>query len=252
MPRSSAPPPPSGSSVAALRSREGWPSGSFAARLSESSCRDLLGLSVADRVPAGTVLIRQGDPSISVYLLRPVNRRAIACAKVAAVLENGHDGLLGIRVSGDIVGELGVVRSARRTATVTTCAPTLVHAIAQDIFLRFLAEHPDAWRAVSATIADRLEWANQWRLEYAAHDVLTRVARILLMLAERHGHPTPDGQDLGLPISQEELGHLIGAHRDTVVKCVALLRSRHLIKTAYRRIIITNPGGLRALAQIGS
>jgi CRP/FNR family cyclic AMP-dependent transcriptional regulator len=196
------------------------------------------------------MLIRQGEPSASVYLLRPISRRAIACAKITALLESGHEGLLGIRVSGDLVGELGVVREARRVATVTTCAPALVHVIGRNTFFRFLVKHPEAWLAVSATIADRLDWSNRWRLEFAAHDVLTRAARALVMLAERHGYPTPDGQDLGLSISQEELGRLIGAHRDAVVKCVALLRSRNLIKTGYRRIIIVNPDELRRLALI--
>lgn len=229
-----------------------WPTGTFIARLSISSRADLLSLSAPTRVPEKTVLVRQGEPSASVYLLRPIGRRAIACAKVTALLESGHEGLLGIRVSGDLIGELGVVRDARRSATVTTCAPALIHTIGRSTFLRFLAEHPDAWSAVSATIADRLEWSNRWRLEFAAHDVLTRVARALIMLAERHGYATPDGQDLGVSISQEELGRLIGARRDAVVKCVTLLRSRNLIKTGYRRIIVVNPHDLRRLGLITS
>lgn len=220
------------------------------ARLPPSSRADLLSLSTPNRVPDKTVLIRQGEPSESVYLIRPISRRAIACAKITALLESGHEGLLGIRVSGDLIGELGVVREARRSATVTTCAPALVHAIGRSTFFSFLAKYPDAWSAVSATIADRLDWSNRWRLEFAAHDVLTRVARALVMLAERHGYSTPGGQDLGLSISQEELGRLIGAHRDAVVKCVALLRFRNLVKTGYRRIIITNPDELRRLALV--
>ncbi len=244
--------PPHGTRTAAHQapgsSSEPWPTGTFIARLPPPARADLLSLSTPNRVPDKTVLIRQGEPSESIYLLRPVSRHVIACAKITALLESGHEGLLGIRVSGDLIGELGVVRGVRRSATVTTCAPALVHAIGQSTFFRFLTEHPDAWSAVSATIADRLDWSNRWRLEFAAHDVLTRVARALLMLAERHGYPTADGQDLGVSISQEELGRLIGAHRDAVVKCIALLRSRRLVKTGYRRIIITNPDNLRRLA----
>lgn len=227
-----------------------WPAGTFAAKLSRSCLSDLLKLSAPYRVPARTALIRQGEQSTSVFLLRSASYRTSACAKITALLANGHEGLLGIRVSGDLVGELGVVRATSRSATVTICAPALVHAIGQDAFLRFLSEHPDAWRAVSSAIADRLDWANQWRLEFAAHDVATRVARVLVLLAERHGHPTPEGRDLGVPISQEELGRLIGSHRDAVVKCVGILRNQNFIKTGYRRIILTNTDELRKTAQL--
>ena len=195
-------------------------------------------------------MVRQGEPSDFVYVLRSASRRSIACAKVTALLDNGHEALLGVRVTGDLIGELGVVRGAPRSATVTVCAPSLVHAFGRDDFLRFLAGHSDAWQAMSSTIADRLEWANQFRLEFAAHDVLTRVARILLVLAERHGRMTPQGLDLGVPLSQEELGLLIGAHRDAVVKAVRELRDRRVIETGYRRIIIVDLRNLRRHAHV--
>lgn len=199
---------------------------------------------------AGRILVRQGEPSDVVYVLRAARRSAIACAKVTAFLDNGHEGLLGIRVSGDVIGELGVIRDAPRAATVSICAPTLVHPIRQDAFLRFLAKHPDAWRAMSATIADRLDSANQSRLEFAGHDVLTRLCRVLVVLADRHGRPVLHGTELGVPLSQEELGHLIGARRDAIVKAVLYLRRSKILETGYRSITITDLANLRRQAQL--
>jgi CRP-like cAMP-binding protein len=158
--------------------------------------------------------------------------------------------LLGVRVSGDLIGELGVVRAAPRSATVTVCAPTVVHAFRREDFLDVLSRHPDAWLAMTSTIADRLDWANQHRLEFAGHDVLTRVARVLVLLADRHGRPVPHGLDLGVPLSQEELGRLIGAHRDAVVKAISELRGKGVIETGYRSITIIQPENLRRHAQL--
>lgn len=197
-------------------------------------------------------MIRQGEPSTFVCVLRSTRPTTIACAKITALLENGQEGLLGIRVSGDLIGELGVVRSTRRSATVTTCAPALMHAFRQDVFLNFLSQHIDAWRVISSMIADRLDWANQARLEFAGHDVLTRVSRVLAMLAERHGRPVPQGLDLGVPLSQEELGRLVGARRDSVVKALHDLRRQNIITTSYRRTIITHLDNLRRHAQLTS
>jgi CRP-like cAMP-binding protein len=194
--------------------------------------------------------MRQGEASDFVCVLKSARRGSIACAKITALLDNGHEGLLGVRVSGDLVGELGVVRAAPRSATVTVCAPTMIHAFRREDFLKLLARHPDAWLAMSSTIADRLDWANQHRLEFTGHDVLTRVARMLVLLVDRHGRPVRHGLDLGVPLSQEEVGRLIGAHRDAVVKAISELRGRNVLETGYRRITIIQPEMLRQYAQL--
>ena len=227
-----------------------WPAGTFAARLTPAACAELLNASIPRSLPTGTVVMRQGETSDFVYVLKSIRRRSIACAKITALLDNGHEGLLGVRVSGDLIGELGVVRAAPRTATVTICAPTLVHAFRREDFLDVLSRHPDAWLAMSSTIADRLDWANQHRLEFAGLDVLTRVARMLVMLADRHGRPVPHGLELGVPLSQEELGQLIGAHRDAVVKAISELRRQNVVETGYRCITIIQPRNLRRHAQL--
>ena len=194
---------------------------------------------------------RSRTPPRALLPIYPPCRDDVAL-KLHRAAGDGQEGLLGIRVSGDLIGELGVVRSTRRSATVTTCAPALMHAFRQDVFLNFLSQHIDAWRVISSMIADRLDWANQARLEFAGHDVLTRVSRVLALLAERHGRPVPQGLDLGVPLSQEELGRLVGARRDSVVKALHDLRRQNIITTSYRRTIITHLDNLRRHAQLTS
>ncbi len=216
------------------------------ARLAADSRRDLLSLSAPRAYPADAVLIRQGEPDTHVYVLRSVRRHMSTCVKVTGLLENGHEGLLAIRVSGDLVGELAFLRDVRRSATVTTCAPALVHPISREAFLSFLQSHPDAWRAISGMLADKLEWANQRRLDFGGYDVPVRLARALVALVDRHGCPTSDGYDLGVELSHAELGRLIGAGKDAASKAIAILRRRGLVRTSYRRVTVTHLDALRA------
>jgi CRP/FNR family transcriptional regulator, cyclic AMP receptor protein len=220
------------------------------ARLTEEARRDLLGLGTSRGYKAGAVLIRQGECTSHLCLLRSAKRQTSACVKVTATLENGNECLLGFSVSGDIVGELASLRGAPRSATVTTCTPAFVHRIPQETFMEFLRCRPGAWPAVGNMIADRLDWANRRRLDFASYDVPVRLARMLVELADRHGFATGDGYELRVWLSQVELGKLISAKEDAARKAMRRLREKNLVRARYRRVVITDLDGLRVFAEL--
>ncbi|UGT59298.1 Crp/Fnr family transcriptional regulator [Nocardia asteroides] len=222
--------------------------GTFMARLTPTSRKDLLGLARGNLVRAGTILIRQGDQRRHVDLLRSGSRTQSACVKVTATARNGNESLLGIRVGGDVIGELAALQGTQRSATVTTCTEALVHSITHSDFLAFLRDHPEGWEAMCRMIAGRLEWANQRRLDFAGYDVPQRLARILLELTALHGVRTGAGWELGVRLSQVEFGRLIGAKEDAASSAMRKLRSDGLVRSAYRSVLITDLEGLKLFA----
>ena len=227
-----------------------WPAGTLMARITEEARQDLLMLARPYEYADGTILIRQGDPSTHVCLLRSIRSITPACVKVTATLENGSESLLGIRVSGDLIGELAAVRGVPRSATVTTCTPALVHRIPRDGFMAFLGRHRDGWQAVSHMIADRLDWANRRRLDIAGYEVPVRLARVIVELVSRHGVQTAGGYELGVRLSQAELGKLIGAKEDAVGQAMRRLKDAGLVRSNYRRVTITKMKELREFSDL--
>ncbi|MEU6722855.1 Crp/Fnr family transcriptional regulator [Nonomuraea wenchangensis] len=224
-----------------------WPIGTFMHRLSPEERKELLALAPPSPRRAGEPLIQQGDRGGSeVYLLRSMpGQRPTACVKVTAYLETGGATMLGIRVSGDVVGELAVLRREPRSAMVTTCSPMVVHVIRAQAFTDFLDRHPAAWNALARMIADRLDWANRRRTDFAQFSVPVRVAKVLVELANRHGIDQVDGRrDLGLDLTHEEIANLIGAGKDAVFKAIRCLKDLKLIDPSHRRKIIIDPVGL--------
>lgn len=233
--------------------REPWAAGTLLARLDPELRAELLKLSPARRYPTGTVLLRQGDDATRhAFVFRGVRPQGAACVKITASLPNGTQSLLGIRLCGDIVGELAALHGSPRSATATTCSEVVAHVVQSDDFKTFLGRHPEAWTALSNTIADRLEWANQRRLDFTGYSVPVRLARILLSLTHRHGFLVEEGRALGVTLSHEELGMLIGAGRDAVGQAVAKLKRADLIRSSYRNIIITDLPGLHGYAELES
>lgn len=211
------------------------------AGLSPERQDELLALAPPRTCQADEVLVRQGEGGTNVYLLSSGVDTSFACVKVTASLSNGSESLLGIRVVGDIVGELAMLRELHRSATVTTCKPIVVHAIPQGVFQAFLDRRPDVWQAVCRMVADRLDWANRRRLDFAGYDVPVRLARVVLELRERLGQ---DSSELGVQLTQAELGRLIGAKPDAVGVAIRRLTGLGLIKWHYRRVTILDLNGL--------
>lgn len=234
----------------APRRKPRWQPGTLMSRLDQQTGDELLHLAAGQFYPPGAVLIRRGAAGTHVYLLQQAPRGMSACVKVTATSENGYDTLLGIRASGDIVGEVAVLGHRPRTATVTVCSPLVGHAIPADTFMAFLGRRPEAWKAVTLMIADRLEWANQRRIDYAARDVMVHIARVLADIVDLYGYSSPAGNELGVSLSQPELGSLVGASKESAAKAIRRLREMGVIEPRYRKIIVRDLTRLRSVAQL--
>ena len=221
-----------------------WPRGTFLERLPESIRSELLGLGVQRAYPGDHVLLRQGEHGGSIWLLLD------ALIKVTARVENGSEALLAIRVSGDVVGEMGAIDGGVRSATVTTCGRSVAHQIRGAVFVEFLRRQPDAGLTINRMMAERLRWANQRRLDFTGYETGVRLARVLVALAGRHGRPCLDGLDVGLPLTQTELGGMVGAREVTVQKALRSLASVGLVQPGHRGIIITDLPGLARYADL--
>jgi CRP-like cAMP-binding protein len=221
-----------------------WPNGTFLSLLTQPARRKLLDLGVICAFPANHRLIRQGDPGGSVWLLLD------ALVKVTASVENGSRILLAIRVSGDVIGEMAVVEGSTRSADVTTCGRAVVCHIKGAQFIEFLRQNTAASFALSQLAIQRLRWANQRRLDFAGYEAPVCLARVLLALAARHGRQHSAGVDIGVPLTQVELGGLVGAKESTVQKALREIAAHGLVQPGHRTVTITDIAGLAAFADL--
>lgn len=220
----------------------GWAPATFLGSLPPAAAEELIRLGVRRRFESGRILLWEGALEYHVVVL------VGGFVKVTTAVD-GVETLLGIRLPGDVVGEIGALTGSPRNATVTACGTVSAAIIARATFEGFLRRHPYASRQVMATIARQLTWANRRRSDFAAFPAHIRLARLLVEIAEVCGRPAPAGGiRIVVPLSQPELAAMIAIARATVQKAVHELRERQLISTAYRRITILDPAGLRRLA----
>lgn len=165
----------------------------------------------------GEALIREGAEDTHVLLLQSGK------AKVTSGQGRGLT-LLGIRVEGEIVGEMAASNGTPRTATVTACNDIEATVIPGTEWNCLLDHHPVVLKAQQWTVSRRLHSANRWRAVAGAADAKTKVALCLAELASDHGRPGWRGVVIDVALSQAELGSLVGLSERAVQKAIAALR----------------------------
>jgi CRP-like cAMP-binding protein len=199
----------------------------------------MLALGTARDYAPGTVLLWEGERSAHALVL------VKGLVKVTATSPEGHLSLLAIRTAGDLVGELASMDDEPRIATVTAAGPVRARVVGKSEFRRYLTDHPEVAIALSSSVGMKLRWATRRRIDFGAHEVHVRLARVLVELVTTYG--TGKGE-IGVPLSQPELAALVGAAEPTVHRTLAHLRKEDIVVTGYRRVVVRDRARLEAIA----
>jgi CRP/FNR family transcriptional regulator, cyclic AMP receptor protein len=197
--------------------------------------------SLPRRFDDGTPIVRQGEPSRSLYL---VTRGLV---RLSSVLPSGREVVLALIESGELFGESALLGDpspfearALGTASVLPIDAQALEAV--------VARQPATAAEVLRLLAARLRRTSGALEDALALDVGGRVSRRLHELAARYGIPGPSGVHLGITVTQEDLGRMVGASRESVNRSIRSLASRGLLHRRGRSVVIPD---LDALARAG-
>jgi CRP/FNR family cyclic AMP-dependent transcriptional regulator len=190
------------------------------------------------RFPRGDALFHQGDDPGMVLIIR------VGRIKVSVVTPDGHDVMLGYLQPGTVLGDLAALDGEPRSTTAIAIDAVEALGIPMLAFRTLLDERPGIMRALMLVSAQRLRTADRQRVEFAAYDVLGRVARRIDELAET-GTETAEGIEIDAGLSQEDLAAWTAASREAVSKALGAMRTLGWIDTRRRMIVVRDRAALR-------
>lgn len=202
----------------------------------------LLNIAGTRSYQAGEVIVAQGDRVRDVHVL--LDGRAAVVRTTA----EGREVLLALRGPGDTLGELAAFDPAPRMATVTALEALTSLVVPGDHFVGFLGQRPHAMLAMLKLLARRNRESDRRLVDTRAQDTLTRLARHLLELGARYGAASPDGLELDVPLSQQQLAAWVGVSREAVSGALRQLREQRAVATGRMRITLTDIDTLRTIA----
>jgi CRP-like cAMP-binding protein len=165
--------------------------------------------------------------------------------RIYSTSPEGSEIMLNVMEAGELFGEIAIFDGRPRTASAAAMERADLLRIHRDHFLPYVKANPDLIMGMLSLVCDRLRWASSTIEDTAFLSFPARIAKRLLFLVDHHRRP--EGHDITIPISQHDLGNMVGASRETVNKQLALWRSARILDTARGALVIRNPDALRDL-----
>ena len=190
--------------------------------------KDLVRRSLA----AGEDLIRQGDPADSMYLIK------MGSVKLWKIMEDGRVLTLDIRKAGDLLGESILLENGEYPVGATCLEPTLICGIDRKTFENMVVKFPTFGLAVIRNLSQRIEHLSGKLGALSEPSLDDRLYEVLVNVAREAGTRTSEGWEIAFPLTHEEIGFLVGAHRVSITRTLGKLRDTGRIRTSGKFLFI--------------
>jgi CRP-like cAMP-binding protein len=152
---------------------------------------------------------------------------------------------------GDVLGELAALDGGPRSADAFAVTPVRGRVLTRGCVLRLLRQTPDAALDTISVLCGRLRETSGMYTAHMLTDGQTRLARLLLRLAEKWGDALPDGRlQLAERFSQSELGDLVGLTRESVNRNMRDWEQAGVIERRGQGTILCDPVSLAQAAEM--
>ncbi len=205
--------------------------------LSESDQQNLTSLLRRKLLGKGEHLFRQGDEGTALYIIVQ-GRIKISLSKRA---DNVTLAILG---QGEFLGEMALLDELPRSADAIALEETQLYILNRKDFLSFLAGNTHTVYAILNSLSRRLRRMDDQLAEMCFLNLSARLAKQLVELAETQ-NPGGDPKACDLNISQQELGNILGASRESINKELKILRDKGVVETSRNSIRILDLEALR-------
>ncbi|HYC43630.1 MAG TPA: Crp/Fnr family transcriptional regulator [Noviherbaspirillum sp.] len=193
----------------------------------------------------GTLLHARGAEADGLYTI------ASGSVRFTRTTEDGHATTIGVLDAPSWFGEISLFDGLPRSHDGYALGPTTVLFHSRSDFKRLLDTYPAIYERFAKMLCLRLRATFDLVEEAAVAPLQQRLARRLLELA----HLKPSMLEASVtarvrevPLTQEELGHLLGKSRQSISKLLQAWEQNGLIQTKYGRISIKQPDALRKVA----
>ena len=204
----------------------------------------LVGVARTTHLEARDQLFHKGDAGSQIYVVIRGTLKALTTSA------EGDDVVFGIFGSGEVLGEIALLGSPHRTATVAAISECDLLMIDRRDFMAFLRSHPDVAIELLSVIAGRLKRVSELVEDTLFLNLPVRLAKKLMIYAGTYGEEEGATIRINLKLSQEEWGDLVGATRESINKQLRAWVEMGLVEIDHGYIVIRRLSELEKLAGV--
>jgi CRP-like cAMP-binding protein len=157
--------------------------------------------------------------------------------KLFVSLKGGKTLILQVVQSGEVLGLSATMSSRPAEYTAETLSPTQFLYVPRKDFLSLLEEHPEICISVVEVLSHQLrEAVNMIHYSSGSQPAVEKLADLLEVWVDENGEATERGIELKLPLTQEEIGQMIGVSRETVSRLLAEFEQQGILELEGSRV----------------
>lgn len=212
--------------------------------LEEHELQFLAQRAVPRHYSAGEIIFNEGDSCSGLYVIEAGNVRIFKSSAA------GREQVLAIEGAGSSIAELPVFDGGNYPASASAASDTVMLFVSKNDFQALCLEHPRVALKVLRVVGARLRRLVGIIEELSFTTVHQRLSAYLCRLAAT-GKRTPEGIEITLPTSNQELAAQIGTVRELVSRNLSRLQAQGFIHMDGRQVVIADLRSLQAEAESG-
>lgn len=210
--------------------------------LPEAVLSDLAGFCSRVEFSRGQLLFQHHDPADTLFLVE------YGRVKVYRANSAGREQILHIIEDGQSVAEVAVLAMELFPASASALVETAAIMVPRRPLLDLVAGNAEAARAMIASQAKWVRHLVDLASGLLLDDIKARLARYLVLFADRRNVPVEDGGRISLDIKKGIIAAQIGTAPETLSRNFSKLEEQNIIQREGREIIIRDAVALQALA----
>jgi len=213
--------------------------------LSDPVLASIAQLAVRKRYEPHTTVVQQSEDGGELFVIVEGHLKAVSAGA------EGRDIALSIMGPGEVFGEMSVLDGGPRSVTVITLDRCELVSIRREPFLRFLEANPKTAIELLRVLSLRVRRLTERSDDVAFLRVGERLAKRIAELVLKYGQKQPDGSlRLGFKLSQQEIGELVTATRESANKQIKAWEHAGLLSQQNGHLIVHDVERLREHVEV--
>ena len=195
------------------------------------------------QLETGDIFYSPDDPSEKVFVLRRGK------ARIYKVADDDREFTLAVVDAGTMFGEMTLTAQRLQGAYAQAMEPSEVSTMLRADLERLILEKPQVGLQIAHLLSERLRRYETRLEDITLKDIPSRLASMILMLAEAEGVVTSEGY-VRIPThyTHERLGTMIGTNREAVSRAFGVLQEEAIVELRRRIIHVKSLDALRQRA----
>jgi CRP/FNR family transcriptional regulator len=209
--------------------------------LNASDAEEVSPYLIPTRFKKKEVIFSEGDPSDWLYVVIQGK------VKITKLSSGGKEIILEIISPMDFFGGVAVIRGFPYPANAVAMEDTEVLKISKSNLMRILDRFPNLMYCMAMNIGDRIKGSHEALKNIAVEKVESRVASLLIKLAEKSGIKTDNTVIIDMKLTKQDIAEMVGTTVETSIRTMSKFKKMEIVSEKGGKIVIKNLDKLKSL-----